>query len=234
MRVAIVDDEQRVREQLREYVGRFAAESGLEMQTELFSSGDQFMQDYRMVYDICIFDIDMPGTNGMDTARKLRKMDKNVTIIFVTNFVQYAINGYEVEAVDYIIKPVGYYDFSMKFYRTVEKAAQKQDRIYVIQTSEGARRLHVNDIIYIEVLSHYLYFHTEKSVYKARGSMNQLEAELMPYFFVRIHRAYLINLKYLENILAKEVVVNGTLFPLGRNYKDLVKQEYMKYIRGEK
>ena len=64
-----------------------------------------------MIFDIIIFDIDMPGINGIDTARKLREMDSNVTIIFVTNIAKYAINGYEVDAVDYILKPVSYYDF---------------------------------------------------------------------------------------------------------------------------
>ena len=83
-------------------------------------------ENYKMIFDIIIFDIDMPGINGIDTARKLREMDSNVTIIFVTNIAQYAINGYEVDAVDYILKPVSYYDFSMKFHRTGGKGSPEE------------------------------------------------------------------------------------------------------------
>lgn len=233
MEVAIIDDEQSVREELADYIKRFAEEAGLSMRTTLFSSGDFFFEQYKMTYDILIFDIDMPGTNGMDTARKIREIDKNVTIIFITNFAQYAINGYEVDAVDYIIKPIGYYDFSMKFYRTVAKAVQKQDNVIKITTADGIRRLRVNTIVYVEILSHYLYFHTVKNVYKARGNMQEIEQELSKYSFVRIHRSYIINLRFVGKVLMKEVTVKEQTLPVGRNYKDKLKQEYMRYIRGE-
>ena len=127
MKVAIVDDELKMRQIMTDYVKRFGEEAGIELETVTFESGEQFLKDYKMIYDIIIFDIDMPGINGIDTARKLRETDTNVTIIFVTNIAQYAINGYEVDAVDYILKPVSYYDFSMKFHRTVAKAAQKKE-----------------------------------------------------------------------------------------------------------
>ena len=101
----------------------------------------------------------MPGTNGMDAARKIREKDSRVTILFVTNMAQYAINGYEVEAVDYIIKPIGYYDFSMKFQRAVQKAAQKRPEKLVLATTEGTVQVNVSDIQYIEASAHYQIYH---------------------------------------------------------------------------
>ncbi len=233
MRIAIVDDENTVRQMLDDYVQRFAEESGITMETSQFSSGDAFMEDYKMVYDIVIFDIEMPGTNGMDTARRLREIDKNITIIFVTNMAQYAVNGYEVDAVDYILKPVNYYDFSMKFHRTVAKAAQQKEHIITIDTPDGLRRLKISAIKYVEVLGHYLYFHTVKNVYKIRGSMQEISDQLEKYFFVRIHRSFIVNIRYVDKILSKEVTIAGETFLVGRAYKDQLKQEYMKYIRGE-
>lgn len=234
MNIAIVDDDRSVREELEEYIRRFAEESDITMETVLFSSGDSFLESYKKIYDILIFDIDMPGTNGMDTARKVREMDSNVTIIFITNFAQYAINGYEVDAVDYIIKPIGYYDFSMKFYRTVAKAAQKQDHVIRIETADGLRRLRVNAIVYVEILSHYLFFHTrDHGIYKARGNLQDICQELEHYSFVRCHRSYIVNLRYATKVMSKEVTVNGSVIPVGRTYKDVLKQEYMRYIRGE-
>ena len=233
MKVAIVDDELKMRQIMTDYVKRFGEEAGIELATVPFESGEQFLKDYKMIYDIIIFDIDMPGINGIDTARKLRETDTNVTIIFVTNIAQYAINGYEVDAVDYILKPVSYYDFSMKFHRTVAKAAQKKEHTIKVETAEGTRRLRLPALVYVEVLSHYLYFHTTKRDYRSRGNISDVEKELEKYNFVRIHRSYIVNLKYVNKVLSKEVTVGDKVLPVSRNYKEKLKEEYLKYIRGE-
>ena len=233
MKVAIVDDELEMRQIMTDYVKRFGEEAGIDLETVTFESGELFLKDYKMIYDIIIFDIDMPGINGIDTARKLRETDSNVTIIFVTNIAQYAINGYEVDAVDYILKPVSYYDFSMKFHRTVAKAAQKKEHIIKIETAEGTRKLRLPALVYVEVLSHYLYFHTTKRDYRSRGNISDVEKELEKYNFVRIHRSYIVNLRYVNKVLSKEVTVGDKVLPVSRNYKEKLKEEYLKYIRGE-
>ena len=233
MKVAIVDDELEMRQIMTDYVKRFGEEAGIDLETVTFESGEQFLKDYKMIYDIIIFDIDMPGINGIDTARKLRETDSNVTIIFVTNIAQYAINGYEVDAVDYILKPVSYYDFSMKFHRTVAKAAQKKEHIIKVETAEGTRKLRLPALVYVEVLSHYLYFHTTKRDYRSRGNISDVEKELEKYNFVRIHRSYIVNLRYVNKVLSKEVTVGDKVLPVSRNYKEKLKEKYLKYIRGE-
>lgn len=233
MRIAIVDDELEVREMLSQYIARFSQEKGMPMEVTTFSSGDAFLSGYKKIYDIIIFDIDMPGTNGIDTARLLRKIDTRVTIVFVTNIAQYAICGYEVDAVDYIIKPIGYYDFSMKFHRAVGKAAQKQEHFLKVETAEGMKSLRVADIVYAEVLSHYLYFHTITGVVKVRGSMKDLEEELLRFTFARAHKSFVINLQFVEKIQSKEVTVSGKTLPVGRGYRDTLRQEYMRFVRGE-
>jgi DNA-binding LytR/AlgR family response regulator len=233
MRIGIVDDEAEMREQLASYVKQFSKESEIEMDLALFENADKLLADYRMIYDIIIFDIDMPGTSGMDAAKRIRTVDERVTIVFVTNFAQYAINGYEVSAVDYIIKPIGYYDFSMKFHRAVSKAAQQQEHIIRINTQDGIRRLRISAVCYVEVLAHYLFFHTQKNSYKVRGNMAEIEQEIGKFNFVRTHRSYLVNMKYVEKMTYNEIIVAGNPLPLGGSYKDNVKMEYLKYVRGE-
>ncbi len=232
MRIAIIDDEDEIRVLMKEYINRFQEESGITMDVTVFESGVALLDNYTKTFDILIFDVDMPGISGIETAKKIREQDQNVTIIFITNMAQYAINGYEVDAVDYIIKPISYYDFSMKFHRTVAKAAQRGDRVIMIDTVEGYRRLKVSNITFIEIISHYLYFHTEKSVYKVRGSMKEWEGELKSYSFVRTHKSYLVNMKFIEEVKTRDIVVSGEVIPLGRGYKEQLFQEYMKYIRG--
>ena len=230
MRIAIVDDEQAMREQLAEYIKKYADEQHLQLDTCSLPSGDALLQSEDRAFDIIIFDIDMPGTSGLDTARKIRETDENVVILFVTNIAQYAINGYEVDAVDYIIKPVGYYDFAMKFQKAVRRAGRTQSHRIVIDTVNGPVGLSTDSIQYVEVMAHYVIYHTAEQTYRVRASMKEHEDALRPYHFARCHKSYLINLKHLKSISASDVIVDDLSIPLGLAYKDDLLYEYMKYL----
>lgn len=232
MRVAIVDDEKKERDNLRGFLQRFSEEFQKSINVDEYHSSDELLSDYKTVYDVIIFDIDMPGTNGMDAARIIREIDKNVVILFITNIAQYAINGYEVEAVDYVIKPIEYYDFSMKFQKVARKVAQRQENYVILDTLDGTKKVSVADIYYVEVLAHYLIYHTSVGDYKIRGSMKVHEESLTTYNFVRIHKSYLVNLANVENLHANEVKAGGTSLPIGRVYKERLLQEYLRYARG--
>ena len=230
MRIAIVDDEQAMREQLAEYIRRFAGERRLAADLCPFSSGDALLGAGERDFDIIIFDIDMPGTNGLDAARRIREADENVVILFVTNIAQYAINGYEVDAVDYIIKPVGYYDFAMKFQKAVRRAERSQGGSLFIDTVSGPVALRTDDILYVEVMGHYLIYHTPDRAFRVRASMKEHEDVLRAYHFARCHKSYLINLKHMKSVSASEVIVGEYSIPLGRAYKDGLLTDYMSYL----
>ena len=180
-----------------------------------------------------MFDIDMPGTNGMETAKRIRETDENVTILFITNVAQYAIDGYGIDAVDYILKPINYYEFQMKFHRAVAKAAHSKERSIMLDTVEGIRRIRVNEIEYVEVLAHYIYVYTQKRVFKARGNMKEWEEELGPFGFSRVHKSYLVNMAKIDNIQRKDLTAGEHTIPISRNYRDSFMQDYMKFYRGE-
>ena len=230
MRIAIVDDEWAMREQLAGYMERFAGERHLPLETVPLPSGDALLESTEREFDIIVFDIDMPGTSGLDTARKIRDTDENVVILFVTNITQYAINGYEVDAVDYIIKPVGYYDFAMKFQKAVRRAERNQGNTLFIDTVNGPAALRTDDILYVEVMAHYLIYHTADREYRMRASMKEHEDTLRAYHFARCHKSNLINLRHMKNISASEAVVGDLSIPLGRAYKDSLLNEYMNYL----
>ena len=230
MRIAIVDDEPAMREQLANYIDQFAAEKRLALETCLFPSGDALLKSQDRDFDIIVFDIDMPGTNGLDAARRIRESDENVVILFVTNIAQYAINGYEVDAVDYIIKPIGYYDFAMKFQKAVRRAERNQGSTLFIDTVNGPVGLRTDAILYVEVMAHYVIYHTADAEYRVRASMKEHEDTLRKYHFSRCHKSYLINLKQLKGVNASEVIVGDFSIPLGRAYKDNLLTEYMSYL----
>ena len=106
MRVAIVEDEARYMEQLREYLRRFQREFARNLEVSCYDNGMSFIHSFRSQFDIILLDVAMPYVDGFETAQKIREQDAEVVILFVTNQAQHAIRGYEVDAMDYILKPI--------------------------------------------------------------------------------------------------------------------------------
>ena len=230
MRIAIVDDEKAMREQLEGYIARYAGEKHLVLDTLALPSGEALLAEGASAFDIILFDIDMPGLSGLDTARRVRETDENVVILFITNIAQYAINGYEVDAADYIIKPIGYYDFAMKFHKAVRRAERQRGSRMVVDTVGGPVCLQTDSILYVEVMAHYVIYHTLTETYRVRASMKQHEAVLRDYGFARCHKSFLINLRHLKHLSATEAVVGSFSVPVGRAYKDSILDAYLRYL----
>ena len=114
IRIAIVEDEPTERDRIKVYLEEIAQEDQTQFDIEQYSSGMAFVMRGMKDYDLVLMDIDMPNLNGIETAKALRKVDQSATLIFVTNMAQYAISGYEVNAVDFILKPVNRYSFAIK------------------------------------------------------------------------------------------------------------------------
>lgn len=232
MKIAVVDDEAAMREQLVSYISRFGSENGVELTTTVFPSGDVFWESFARDWDIILFDIDMPGTNGIDTARKVRQADEAVTILFITNVAQYAINGYEVDAVDYVIKPIGYYDFALKFTKALRRAGRQGNRRLLLDTTKGQVAVEAREILYVEARGHYLLYKTAGAEYFVRGSISEHEKSLRPYHFERVQKSFLVNLARIENIKTAELTVGGFTIPTSKLYRDGLMMAYLRYIKG--
>jgi len=121
MRLALVDDDAEIRSLLRAYVQRYNTEYGTSISTYDFTRGSDLLHNYeRGVFDVIFLDIEMPGINGMETATQIRRIDDAVALVFDTHLAQFAVQGYEVQASDYIIKPLSYFDFAMKITRILK------------------------------------------------------------------------------------------------------------------
>ena len=137
IRIAIVEDEESYISVLKEYLERYKEESGEQIEVTVYHDGDEIAAFYRAQFDIILMDIEMKFIDGMTAAEEIRKVDSSVSILFITNAPQYAIRGYEVGALDYILKPVSYFTFSQKLGRAVSKLKKRSRKWITIPVKGG-------------------------------------------------------------------------------------------------
>ena len=220
MKIAIVEDERKEQEKLKEYLKRYEQEKNVTLDIDVFKDGLDILIDYKPHYDIIFLDIEMVHSNGMETARKIRDRDDNVTIIFVTNMAQYAIQGYSVGAFDFMLKPVRYFDLSSKIDKaiTIRKKISREE--IVVTVNGSMRRIALADIYYLEVIKHCILFHTVNGEFEVwNQTLNKMEQELGDYSFARCNVSFLVNLRYVNAIEGSTVLVGQDRLQISRTKK---------------
>ena len=208
-KIAVVEDVGRDADTLRAYIERFSEDRGVRTSVRVFSNAVDFLDKYSSDFDIVFMDIEMPMLSGMDASRKLRAMDGEVVLIFVTNLAQYAVEGYEVNAFDFIVKPVNYHSFSMKFERALDRLGRSSGVIVRIKTREKLTCVPSSEIKYIEVYDHDLVYHTVKGDMTATGTLSDVESKLEGAGFFRLSRYSLVNLSFVRAVRSTHVDVGG-------------------------
>ena len=217
--IAIVDDVRSEAEYLASFVERYGNENNEKMKIARFKSGFDFLDGYKAVYDAVFLDIEMPDIDGMAAARKLRDFDNDIIIIFVTNIAKYAIQGYSVGALDYLLKPPKYADIKMRM-NIISKRKRLNDYSIVIPYQGGERKLTSGEIVYVESRGHDIIFHTDGDEILWKGTtLKRVESELTEHGFYRCNNCYLVNLRYCTEIKDNSVMVNGEELQISRARK---------------
>lgn len=232
MRIAIVDDVRLDAGLLQSYLQRYQEEGIGEWEIMLYSCGEDFLARYQPMFDLVILDIDMPGLNGVDIARRIRAMGDNVVLMFVTNMPQYALQGYAVDAVDYLIKPVSYEEFSLKLKKAQRYIRLNQSAQLTLHTANGVALVQSDQLLYVESSLHYLTYHTLDGDYRVRGSLSQAEAELPPSLFVRCGGSFLVNLRHVRGVDKQDVLVGEERVKLSRGKRLDFMEKFSKYLGG--
>ena len=210
IRIGIVDDEKQERDQLKQALARFGAENGTELNVQEFDCAAVYLAAQDRDFDILYLDIDMPQMSGMELAEKIRETDQDVILIFCTNLQQFALNGYSVGALGFIVKPIQWYSFHMYLTRALKvlqkRAGQKTAPPHiVVKDGTVTRLLDAAEIAYVEVRQHDLLYNLCST-------------------------SYLVNLRCITAVSRMNVYIGGAALPIGRTYKDAFTEAFSRYM----
>ena len=230
IKIAIVEDEEESFLRLKEFAERYERERGEKVETRWFTDGMAFIDGYEAgEYTVVFMDIDMPHINGMETAKELRKLDSVVPLIFVSIMVQYAIEGYSVDAMDFLVKPIQYLKFSMKLDKAVTYSRKNRSTVIKLTGEDGMTQYIVaGEITYVESVNHYVYFHATKGDFKKLISMTKAEQILSEFGFLRCDVSFLINPAYVTMLGNDYLMIGENKIPISRNRK----KEFMRKFTG--
>ena len=233
IRIAMVEDEAAVREQLQGYIQRYTRQYGTEFAVTEFSDGVEILDAYRPVYDIVLLDVEMKHLDGMETARRIRELDRDVVLLFITNMAQYAIKGYAVGALDYLLKPVPYFAFSQQLQKAEEKLRRRARHYLAVPVEGGLRRLDTAQIYYMESEGHRVHFYTEEGEFSAPGALKTFEEKLADLPFARCNSGYLVNLAQVKSVQQGLTQVGPYELQVSRPKRKSFLAALADYIGGE-
>lgn len=215
--IAVVEDDLEYHRQLLQYIEQYGKEHETQYKTVVFQNGLNFLEDYKGGCDLIFMDIAMPHMNGLETAAALRKRGDENCIIFITSMAQYALKGYEVNAFDFLVKPLTYELFCIKFEKAL--AHINRNESYYIKVPNGAKKVSPGQIAYVESNKHYLEFHVHGDVYRMRGSMKEIQDYFLAGHFGLINSSILVNLSMVDEWKGNEIKVEGQTFTISQKYK---------------
>lgn len=233
-RIAICDDSGKDAEFVQGILNHWALQRQADIQAEVFSSAERFLFRYAgdKDWDILLLDIEMGAMDGVTLAKRVRRDNESVQIVFITGFADYMAEGYEVSALHYLMKPVR----EDKLFAVLDRAAavlQKAERFVLLPVGGEMLRLPVTQVQYVEAFSHSVAIVTGTDTIQVKMPISEIE-KLLGEGFVRCHRSYLAGLKYIARLSKTEVILDsGKALPLSRSAAPLVHQAFISYYTGD-
>jgi len=234
MRIVVCEDNIEDRNLLRTHIRQFLIKNNCTAEIAVYKDGETFLKDTDALNSgnikIAFLDIYMPGADGIDIAKRIREIDKDMAIIFTTVSREHSLEGFSVYAFQYLIKPIKYKEVDEVLGKCVSVLADSL-RTVEIQSDRLTIKVLLKDITYIEVFGHNCLIHTIPKTIKSRRSLDDIEQELDKNSFLRTHRSFIVNMRYIEDIAGDTILLDtGVTVPISRKNKQAVKQIYEDYV----
>ncbi len=239
-KVAICDDEEELRERVKQILIGLSVKTDIEFEISLFESGEQLVAHYESdqpPFHILILDVEMNGLSGIEAARKIRNLNYlDEQIIFLTSYPEYMLESFDVITFQYLIKPVSPSILEEKILKLHQFLQASNHKFLVIKSGYEEFVLKYDEIIGIEAaksltVKNKLLIHTVDQTYDSKGTITEYAASLKDYHFLQIHRSVVINLLHVKRFAAGTVTMSsGMEFPIGRSKVKEVKDIYTKYM----
>ncbi len=227
--IAVCDDAGRDREVVSGMARRWADAAGHIVQVSEFPSAESFLFEYdrNRDYDILLLDVEMRDMSGIELARRLRARGCRAEIVFITSHFEFIAEGYDVDALHYLVKPVS----EEKLFEVLDRASRRlaaEPPSVVVTVEGGTVKLLEADILYVEAFAHTIEIHTRSDVLRLRESITAFGERLSGDFF-RAHRSYIVNLRAVERISRTSVTLSGGAeVPLARGKYDEINRAFIE------
>ncbi|MGL5312195.1 MAG: LytR/AlgR family response regulator transcription factor [Peptostreptococcaceae bacterium] len=227
LKIALCEDNDEQRKLIREYLQLILDEGEIQYNIKEFQNGEELLKNYPDNIDILFLDIQMGEINGMETARKIRKFDNKVEILFTTAIWDYIQRGYEVRAYRYLIKPIEYEEFKKQVNSCITDIINKTDNFLVISQKNNINRIQISSILYIEtkIGKRELIVYTNDGIQYVKSTMNKIEQELEKHNFVRCHSGYMVNLCEIEALSQGIITIKDKQIPVSKRKIKEVKEK---------
>lgn len=232
LRIAIVEDDEKEAGELKSMLERYAYENKQEIEIFTYQNPIPFLNNYSAKFDLIFMDIQMPYMDGIKAAEKLRQLDSVTILIFVTNMAYMAGKGYEVQAFDFVVKPIQYDFLVLKMERVLESLARRQEKKIIIPSDGAKVCVTVSSIIYVEVMNHRLIYHTEYGDYSSYSTITKAQQQLEEFDFALCNNCYLVNLRFVKSVRQYIVTVGNVELKISHPKKKSFMEALNNYIGG--
>lgn len=235
VKIAVCDDEKSQLEYLSDIIKKWSNTMNKPCTLILFESAEEFWFEYgKNRFDIAVLDIQMSGQNGMELAKELRKLNDKISIIFVTGISDFIGEGYNVYAINYLLKPIDENRLFEALSAASERNNTSDNKKVVIETDGETVAVYEDEIEYLEAFSHSTSVYTQSGVLEVQNGMNSVMAKLSADKFIKCHRSYGINLKCVKLIKKYEVLLDsGKTVPISRRMYNDVNNAFISYYKGK-
>lgn len=236
IKIAVCDDDIAFTGTTQTFLEKIAAEYHEELEISVFLSGNALVKEYQNgnSFDLIFLDIEMEGMDGIETARQIREQDYHVLIVYISSHDEYLRQLFEAEPFRFLKKPVSYDEFCPVFFQAQKRIFAMQSNFFCFRSGKNLMKVFCKDILYFESSGRKVILHTLQHAYEFYDKLNHVEEQLKASQFVRIHKAYLVNLDNVESFQYERLALtDGTILSISEKNRPRLRKEFWHYFRRE-